>query len=146
MIDVPVVGEDAKRRVWCAPICEWLIENKVDAAYIERAQAFSDQGASSGFIYGRAVGYLEATVLCAGITLKTAEPSVWKRRFGLARGEKTDSEVKAASLAAARSFIGGVGDKLDLAKHEHRAEAMLIAAYGGMQRGIVADLLASEFA
>lgn len=131
-IDVPTVGDDARRRPWCAPITEWLVEHPdIDVAFVERAQAMPDQGASSGFIYGRATGYLEAIVLCSGITLRSAEPSVWKRRFGLIKKDK------AASLALARTFVDGVGDKLDRAKDEHRAEAMLIAAFGGTLLNVV---------
>ena len=108
------------------PLTEWLMDLKPtpEWGFIERAQAFRDQGASSGFIYGRAVGYLEAAVLCSGIRLRTAEPSVWKRKLGLI------GKDKAASLALAQQLVGNASDKLTLKKHHHRAEAVLIAVHG----------------
>lgn len=137
--DVPTVGEDARRRVFVGGVLEWIFERKVeiDVAYIERAQAMPDQGASSGFIYGRAVGALEATVLCAGVRLKTAEPAVWKRRFGLTAkqlgtGPDEFTKRKAASRALAIRNIDGAKEKLELAKDHNKAEAMLIAVFGAM--------------
>ena len=138
-IDVPTVGDAAKRRVWIAPLTEWLLEHeRAEVAFIERAQAMPDQGASSGFIYGRAVGALEATILCAGIRLRTAEPSVWKRQMGLLKQEKK------ASLALARQAIEGAAEHLELAKHHNRAEAMLIATFGARQMGVMVKMPATE--
>ena len=124
--DVPTVGEGPKRRVWIGPLLEWLCEiNPAPAcAFIERAQAMPEQGASSGFIYGRAVGALEAAVLCSGIRLRTAEPASWKRKFGLI------GKGKAESQALAVKMISGLGESLDRKKDHNRAEAMLIAIYG----------------
>jgi len=138
-IDVPTVGDAAKRRVWIAPLTEWLLEReKAEVAFIERAQAMPDQGASSGFIYGRAVGALEATILCAGVRLRTAEPSVWKRQMGLLKQDKK------ASLALARVAIDGAADHLELAKDHNKAEAMLIAVYGARQMGVMVKMPAIE--
>lgn len=136
VLDVPTVGEDAKRRVWVAPLLEWLLERRPTGdlpplAYVERAQAMPDQGASSGFIYGRAVGYLEATTLAAGYRLKTAEPAVWKRRFGLLR-KSPDDNMKAKALAFAKANVLDLGDALDRKGDHNRAEAMLIGAFGAM--------------
>ena len=126
VIDVPTVGEAAKRRVWIGPLTEWLMEINPapEVAFIERAQAMPEQGASSGFIYGRAVGALEAAVLCSGIRLRTAEPSSWKRKLGLI------GKGKAESQALAVKMISGLGEALDRKKDHNRAEAMLIAIYG----------------
>ena len=146
-IDMPVVGEDARRRVWIAPLTEWLIENpKPEVAFVERAQAFPEQNASSGFLYGRAVGYVEAAILCCGVRLRTAEPSVWKRQMGLARKpeDKTKTNLKAASLALARAAFDDVGERLSLAKHENRAEAMLIGAFGARQMDVAVTMPAPE--
>lgn len=130
-IDVPTHGEAAKRRVLTSAVYGWLQDRKVSVAYIERAQAMPDQGASSGFIYGRAVGSLEATTLCAGIKLKTAEPSSWKRYFGLL------GTGKASSLELARTVICGSKQSLMRAKDHNRAESMLIAVYGAVMECVM---------
>lgn len=129
VIDVPTVAEGAKRRVWIAPLAEWIMEldPAPSFAFIERAQAMPEQGASSGFIYGRAVGYLEAAVLCAGIRLRTAEPAVWKRKLGLI------GKGKAESQALAQKLVCNLGEALTRKKDHNRAEAMLIAIYGAGQ-------------
>lgn len=136
VIDVPTISEGAKRRVWIAPLTEWLMElNPAPVwGFIERAQAMPEQGASSGFIYGRAVGYIEATVLCAGIRLRTAEPQTWKRRLGLI------GQDKEGSLRLAKELVRNIGDKrlLDRQKDHNRAEAMLIAIYGAGELGQMA--------
>lgn len=128
VVDMPTVGEDAKRRVRVGAIAKWLdrlneMHGHVARAYVERAQAMPDQGASSGFIYGRAVGAVEAAVLLCGIRMFTAEPSVWKKHHDLI------GKDKAASLELARK-IDRAAPALELQKHHNRAEAMLIALWG----------------
>ena len=129
VIDVPTVNEKAKRRVWIAPLTEWIMEldPAPSFAFIERAQAMPEQGASSGFIYGRAVGYLESAVLCAGMRLRTAEPASWKRKLGLIGKDKAESQ------ALAQKLVKNIGDSLTRKKDHNRAEAMLIAIYGAGQ-------------
>lgn len=129
VVDMPIVGEDAKRRVRVGAIAKWLdrindmVGQRPQVAWVERAQAMPDQGASSGFIYGRAVGAVEACVLCCGIPLYTAEPVTWKKHHDLIGKDKS------ASLELART-IDRAAPALELAKHHNRAEAMLIALWG----------------
>lgn len=94
-------------------------------AVIERAQAMPDQGASSGFLYGRAVGALEALVEPMMIPLTVIEPTAWKKSHALIKRGKEDSRQRAIRL-----FPGSAGfeRKLD----HNRAEAALIAWYGIM--------------
>lgn len=131
VVDMPTVGEDAKRRVRVGAIAKWLdrineLHGMIARAYVERAQAMPDQGASSGFIYGRAVGAVEASVLLCGVRMFTAEPSVWKKHHDLI------GKDKAASLDLARK-IERAEPALELKKHHNRAEAMLIALWGFTQ-------------
>ncbi len=141
VLDVPTIGEDAKRRVWAMPLLEWLYERRPDVAYIERAQAMPDQGATSGFIYGRAVGALEMAVLASGIKLKTAEPQTWKREIGIARVKKANGDTdvpatKRLSLELAADAIAAAAEHLMYASNHNRAEAMLIAVFGAWREGI----------
>jgi hypothetical protein len=135
-IDVPVAGEGAKKRVAVGKLSEWLDKHdaNIKVAYIERAQAMPDQGSSSGFLYGRCVGALEATVLLHGIPLRTAEPSVWKRAMGLSK------QGKPASLANARLLVTGSSEALTRAGDHNRAESMLIAVWGATQQGVLVPI------
>lgn len=132
-IDVPTAGEGAKRRVAVAKLADWLstYERDIKVAYIERAQAMPDQGGSSGFIYGRCTGALEAVVLLHGIPLRSAEPSVWKRAMGLLK------QGKEASRSNARLLVTGSSEALARKLDHNRAEAMLIAVWGASQQGVL---------
>src|SRR4051812_32088054 len=85
-IDIPIIGDKAKARVNVPELVRWLKDNPVNHAFIERAQAMPKQGASSGFLYGRCVGALEATVQALGIPMTVVEASAWKKHFKLSGG------------------------------------------------------------
>lgn len=121
--DVPVAGEGAKRRVVASIVIALIQKYAPDHAFIERAQAMPDQGASSGFNYGRAVGALEASVEGMQIPLTIIESTAWKKFHGLIKREKEDSRQRALML-----FPGSLAfqRKMD----HNRAESALIAYYG----------------
>lgn len=125
--DVPTTGEGAKRRVDVAGVLEFIRSpgRTPDHAFIERAQAMPEQGASSGFVYGRAVGALEACVDGLMVPSTIIESSAWKKAHALIKRGKEDSRQRAIKL-----FPGAPGfeRKLD----HNRAEAALIAWYGAM--------------
>jgi crossover junction endodeoxyribonuclease RuvC len=130
--DVPTTGEKAKRRIHVAGVLKFIRSHGVpDHAVIERAQAMPDQGASSGFVYGRAVGALEACIEGLLIPHTVVESTSWKKAHGLIKRQKEDSRQRAIKL-----FPGcpGFERKLD----HNRAEAALLAWYGllllGQQR------------
>ncbi len=70
-------------------------------------------------------GHVEALVLLLGWRLEIVQPQTWKRHFGLIGAE----QPKKASLAKARQLFPAFEDKLHLAKHHNRAEAVLMAHY-----------------
>jgi crossover junction endodeoxyribonuclease RuvC len=116
VIDVPTTGEKAKRRVDAAAVIAFVRNHAPEEAFIERAQAMPDQGASSGFIYGRAVGALEACVDGMLVPLTVIESSAWKKAMGLIKAQ-------IRMFPASHAFFSR---KLD----HNRAEAALIARYG----------------
>jgi crossover junction endodeoxyribonuclease RuvC len=121
--DVPTTGEKAKKRVQVGAVLDILQKYKPTHALIERAQAMPDQGASSGFNYGRAVGSLEACVQGMQIPLTVIESTAWKKFHGLIKTEKEDSRQRAIMLYPAAPFF-------PLKRHHNLAEATLIADYG----------------
>jgi crossover junction endodeoxyribonuclease RuvC len=125
--DIPTTGEKAKRRVHVAGVLKFIrsAARTPDHAFVERGQAMPDQGASSGYIYGRAVGALEACIEGLLIPHTIVEPTAWKKAHGLIKREKEDSRQRAIKL-----FPGASGFER---KMDHgRAEAALIAWYGIM--------------
>ena len=119
--DIPIYGTKAKERVDVAALRSWIEPHHPYHALIERAQAMPNQGASSGFKYGRAVGAIEATVAACGIPFTILEPSVWKQFHRLRGDDKEVSRQRAPEL-----FPGA--HRLFPHKKDHgRAEAALIA-------------------
>lgn len=128
--DVPVVGVDAKRRVNVIGVMEWIRKHSPDACVFERAQAMPDQGSSSGFIYGRAVGALETCVVGLLIPITFIEASAWKKAHGLAKRSKAD-EPKTKEDSRQRALqLFATSPWFPLKMHHNRAEASLIAHYG----------------
>lgn len=125
-IDLPVSGEGAKKRIDVLALTQWLLTHMPDYAYIERAQAMPDQGASSGFIYGRAVGACEATLQHVGASLCIIEASAWKKTLGLKGGDKEGSRQWVIHRFPSKASL--FARKLD----HNRSEAVCIA-WCGMQ-------------
>jgi crossover junction endodeoxyribonuclease RuvC len=124
-IDVPLSGSGARQRVDVLGVRSWLLTHRPVHCFIERAGSRPGQGSSSTFKYARATGALEATVTCLEIPMTIVEPATWKRYFGLKGPDKELSRQRALQLLpAAHRFLA-------LRKHHGRAEAALIALYGG---------------
>ncbi len=122
-IDIPTTGEKAKRRVDVRLLLDFIMNYAPDHAVIERAQAMPDQGSSSGFIYGRAVGAIEACVIGLSIPLTVIESTAWKKFHSLIGKGKEDSRQRALMR-----FPEGA-DMLKRKMDHGRAEAVLMAEY-----------------
>jgi site-specific DNA-methyltransferase (adenine-specific) len=119
--DIPIYGTKAKERVDVAALRSWIESHHPYHALIERAQAMPNQGASSGFKYGRAVGAIEATVAACGIPLTILEPRVWKQ-FHRLRGDDKELSRQRVLQPFPNAHV------LFTHKKDHgRAEATLIA-------------------
>jgi len=123
-IDLPVVGVKAKQRIDVLALRNWIVQHRPDHAYIERGQAHPQQGASSGFKFGRGCGAIEATIQLLEIPLTIIEASAWKRKFHLRDGDKEGGRQLAIQLFPASHALFAL-------KMDHgRGEACLIALYG----------------
>ena len=96
----------------------------VDHVYIEKQQAMPKQGVSSTFKLGFAYGQIVAAVALSNIPYTIVTPSTWKRSMNLPKD-------KDAARRLAVQWFPRQADKLKRKKDEHRAEALLIALYGG---------------
>lgn len=127
--DIPISGSGAKKRVNVNLFASLISVYGARWAFIERAQAMPKQGASSGFLYGRAVGALEASVELSNIAFEVVEASKWKRHFALKGGDKESARQKALWI------FPDAHELLARKKDHQRAEAALIALYGCFLRG-----------
>lgn len=123
VIDIPTHGEAAKRRVDVLGVMKFIQRWNPDHGGIERGQAMPDQGSSSGYIYGRAVGALEACLTGCMVPWTLVEASVWKRAAGLIGQDKEGSRQRALSL-----FPEAHG-WLALKKSHNKAESILIGRH-----------------
>jgi hypothetical protein len=125
--DMPVMGE---RKCINAPALVHILEeargpnSRSLHLILEHAQAMPGQGVSSTFAYGRGFGTLEGVIYALGIPHTLVRPAVWKRRAGL-------SDSKADAIARAIQVCPAAAPFLKLKKHHGRAEALLIAIFGG---------------
>lgn len=132
-IDIPITGEAAKQRVNVTAVIRFI--KRAQAGFIERAQAMPDQGASSGFLYGRAVGALEATIVGMGIPHTIVESSAWKKSHGLIKPSDIDGKawsrvVKENSRQRALQLFPEGQQFFPLKKDHGKAEAALIGRHG----------------
>jgi crossover junction endodeoxyribonuclease RuvC len=118
VIDMPATG--AKARVDIIGAAQWIAKHAPSMAYVERAQAFPGQGASSGFSYGRSVGAIEAVVALCSSPMSLVEASGWKRKLHLPGRDKEAARQKALQLFPSQHAL------LARKKDHGRAEAALI--------------------
>jgi len=91
---------------------------------MEQVHSMPNQGVSSTFSFGRAVGVISAVCQLTNYPFHLVTPQLWKKHFGL----KAD---KNESLDLARKLFPAA--KLKLKKDINRAEALLIAEYWRQQ-------------
>lgn len=87
---------------------------------IERVSAMPKQGVSSSFQFGVGFGSILGVVQSLGLPIEFVRPANWKRAMGL-------SADKHASLHKARLLYPAA--ELTLAKHDGRAESLLVATW-----------------
>jgi crossover junction endodeoxyribonuclease RuvC len=94
------------------------IRGRTARAVVERVSAMPRQGVASSFAFGVGFGSVLGVVQALHLPLELVTPAQWKRALGL-------SSDKHASLHKARLLFPTA--ELGLAKHDGRAEALLIA-------------------
>jgi crossover junction endodeoxyribonuclease RuvC len=90
-------------------------------ALVERVSSMPGQGIASSFQFGVGFGSILSVLQTLRVSIDFVTPAVWKKSYGL-------SKDKHASLHKARLLYPTA--ELHLAKHDGRAEALLIARYG----------------
>jgi hypothetical protein len=130
VIDLPVVGESAKRRLDAITFASWLNSHGPSHAFIENGRSMPRQGVTSMFRYGRVCGAVEGVVAACQIPMSLTEPTMWKRHLRL-NSSKEDCRARAIQL------LPSAAAELQRIKDHHRAEAILLGLYG-LEKGIAA--------
>lgn len=91
-------------------------------AMIERVGSMPGQGVASSFLFGVGFGSVLGVLQALAIPIEFVTPGTWKKSYGLAADKK-------AALHKARLLYPDMELHLRLAKHDGRAEALLIARY-----------------
>ena len=127
VVDMPVMIATGKRfQVNAAElgkiIKKWSEGNSC-IAYLERVSAMPLQGVSSMFSFGVSYGIVQGVLGALQIPVVLATPTTWKKRAGLLGKEKD----------AARTLAQQLFPQVELSRKKDigRAEALLIAKYGG---------------
>jgi hypothetical protein len=96
------------------------LHGRTGSAVVERVSSMPAQGIASAFQFGVGFGSILGVLQALHIRIELVTPAVWKRSYGL-------SKDKHASLHKARLLFPTA--ELHLAKHDGRAEALLLAHY-----------------
>jgi crossover junction endodeoxyribonuclease RuvC len=123
LADLPVIRDGKLAWIDAQGLTSTIIDTlrgRPARAVIERVNAFPGQGRSSAFNFGVSFGSLLALVQARYLPIELVTPAVWKRAMGL-------GSDKRASLNKARLLYPMA--ELDLAKHDGRAEALLLAHF-----------------
>lgn len=94
---------------------------------LEAVSAMPGNGGSSMFRFGESVGVVMGVCGTLQLPVHWIAPSIWKKRAGL-----TGKDKDAARTMAIQMFPG-VADQLTRKKDVGRADAILIAHFGGAQ-------------
>lgn len=119
--DLPVIRDGRLAWIDAQGLTSLLIDSlrgRTARAVIERVSAMPAQGIASAFNFGVGFGSLLALVQARYLPIELVTAAQWKRAMGL-------SSDKRASLDKARLLFPTAD--LGLAKHDGRAEALLLA-------------------
>jgi crossover junction endodeoxyribonuclease RuvC len=121
LADLPVIRDGRLAWIDGGDLQSLLIDSlygRPAKAIVERVGAMPRQGIASAFTFGLTFGSILAVLQARHLSVELVTPAVWKRALGL-------SSDKRASLDKARLLYPAAD--LGLAKHDGRAEALLLA-------------------
>ncbi len=121
--DLPVIRDHKLAWIDGSALQSTLLEalsGRPCRAFVERVSSSPQQGVASAFTFGVGFGSILATLQTLRLPLELITPAQWKTALGL-------SSDKRASLDKARLLFPSA--ELHLAKHDGRAEALLLAHF-----------------
>jgi crossover junction endodeoxyribonuclease RuvC len=129
--DMPVMAMGKHHQVNAAEVRRLLLpllsKNTTSSglvAYIEQVSSMPGNGSVSMFNFGMSYGTIIGVCAALQIPITFVRPNAWKKAAGLI------NKPKEAARTLAQLFYPGVD--LSLKKHVGRADALLIARFGGL--------------
>lgn len=126
--DLPVIRDHKLAWIDGAALQSMLLEalrGRPCRAIVERVSSSPQQGVASAFTFGIGFGSILATLQTLRLPIELITPNQWKKALGL-KNDKRESLNKARLLFPTA--------ELHLAKHDGRAEALLLAHWGQTRR------------
>jgi crossover junction endodeoxyribonuclease RuvC len=125
---VTVEGEKTKRK-YLVPAMALLLKPFADRqdvlAILENVHSMPKQGVASSFCFGEGKGMWEGILSAYNIPTELVSPQRWKKEMMDGQGKE-----KSAARFKAMALFPSLSEQLKLIKHDGRAEALLMAAYG----------------
>ena len=121
--DLPVIRDKSLAWIDGGALQSMLLEaihGRPCRAIVERVSSSPQQGVASAFTFGIGFGAILATLQTLRLPLELVTPAQWKLALGLGKDKR-------ASLDKARLLFPSA--ELHLAKHDGRAEALLLAHF-----------------
>src|SRR3990167_10865686 len=124
-----VVNKKKKRQIDAYQLCNWvdLYRSLITRAVIEQVGSMPEQGITSAFNFGYGAGVIYGVLAGNQVPVSFVPASMWKRQFGLI------GKGKDASRLAASRIVPKFARYWPLKKHDGRAEAFLLAAWGALR-------------
>ncbi len=123
LADLPIISDHKLKWIDGGALQSMLLDaiaGRPCRAVIERVSAMPRQGVASSFSFGVGFGSILGVLQTLHLPIEFVTPAVWKRAIGVTSDKKS-------SLNAARLRFPAAD--LRLAKHEGRAESLLIATW-----------------
>jgi len=126
--DLPVIRDRSLAWIDGGALQSTLLEaihGRPCRAVVERVSSSPQQGVASAFTFGIGFGSILATIQTLRLPIELITPAQWKTALGLGKDKR-------ASLDKARLLFPTAD--LHLAKHDGRAEALLLAYFSQTRR------------
>lgn len=116
-------GKTVRKKVDFRKLCDIMMGDHVDHAYVENVSAQFGNGAASAFSFGWACASVENALIACNVPFTYVTPQSWKKAMQCP-AEKDWSRMRASQL------LPGFAHNWDRKKDDGRAEASMIALYG----------------
>lgn len=131
VLDFPLLEVNGRKRIdmhgLLRQLRTWAMLHDIRAAVVEDVGAMPGQ--ASMFPFGFSCGVGQMAVVAAEIPLRLVTPQKWKKHYGLKGGKdnKDQSRLLASRMFPTHAHLWA------RKKDDGRAEAVLLANYGGLQ-------------
>ena len=123
--DMPLFHVKQKKHIDLQKLVDIIRATDAGHIIIEHVGVMPKQGIVSAFNFGTGFGMLQGIVATIGIPMTLVRPNKWKPKMQVP-ADKDGARMRASQLLPSSS------DLWPLKKHDGRAEAALLAMYGGL--------------